>query len=454
MSKKVFISYCQQSHKDEVYKIVNQLSKLGIKTIIDKYDLEIGNDIDYFMDTINRNEFYKILIMCTKEYKKRADDIQSSTGVQYEINSIEKYLNNPKQDIIIPVIIENTDSIKDVIPNIFYKKMSNPYYVNFSKLDSFKESIFIELVYNLQGIKSQKLLYSELEALVSYTKAPFLGLPNDLLEIFRQEMTKYVLKIVTDIKKSKDKIQNIIPYHMSDKFDIDNNLNNLEEISKSVIDFSNYLSDKSVAIDLLSLLWFISKEKSKHQTALNFIEKAISIEKFDKEHKRYKERYLTLIYQKALSLHSLKELNKANEIYTMIVSNQDNCDILPIPIVLECMLYKGHINCIQKEYDESIKVYNHMISVIDEFFEKKEVFIELEILKLRAINALQDISKVSNNTDLENEYKNIKLEFMKNTKFISKIHPIDMVNNGVNSPNKCYPAELMLPVRTFKRIEG
>lgn len=79
----VFISYSWDSeeHKVWVKNLSEKLSLHGIKTILDQNDLEFGDQMTKFMEqSIKESDF--VLIICTSNYKKKAD--QRIGGVGYE----------------------------------------------------------------------------------------------------------------------------------------------------------------------------------------------------------------------------------------------------------------------------------------------------------------------------------------------------------------------------------
>lgn len=442
MGKSIFVSYCQEStaNSEKIHEIADKLETLGLKVVIDKYDLTIGNDINHFMNALANDDFRAILVMCTSEYKRKADN--NVGGVGYEMQQYRHHLSDPKQEYILPIIIEQGDK-NELIPQAFPK---NPYCVDLSKPDSFEEN-FQSLVSFLQGVRPARPIYSELNALIYYTNSDFPGLPEDLVGTFRESMTSYVSSVVSKIRR--------MPYELGIHIDSSKSIELLEKISESIVEFSDNLTNKDIAIDLLSLLWGANKDMQKHKRALRIIQHAITIGESDTQNTNYKVRFLALSYQKAISLHSLDRLNEALSIYETIVSDQSNCDILHPVVVFYAMLYKGHIHYLSKEFNRSIKVYEHLIENIDGGLASEVEFIkDLEVLRYLALNALLIVAKDIPNESVYDRYKKLQNDFMKNNKCLSEIPDIEKVNNGMMSPKPFYPPQLILPVRCLKGIGG
>lgn len=82
-SPKVFISYSydSQEHREWVINLAEKLKSAGIIVIIDVWDLHPGDDITFFMESaVARSD--RVLLVCTEEYVKKAD--QGRGGVGYE----------------------------------------------------------------------------------------------------------------------------------------------------------------------------------------------------------------------------------------------------------------------------------------------------------------------------------------------------------------------------------
>ena len=74
MKKKIFISYCRNdADTDQIKQLKDKLQKDGFEVIIDDGVLRHGHEVTEFMEKSIRESKY-ILVICTSEYKNRADN--------------------------------------------------------------------------------------------------------------------------------------------------------------------------------------------------------------------------------------------------------------------------------------------------------------------------------------------------------------------------------------------
>ncbi|NJJ36745.1 TIR domain-containing protein [Clostridioides difficile] len=113
--KKVFISYSwtTQEHEKWVLSLAERLMNDGIETILDKWDLEEGHDKYKFMEKMVQDEsINKVLIVCDKGYKEKADDRIGGVGTETQIITPELY-NKSSQTKFIPIIAEKGETSFD-----------------------------------------------------------------------------------------------------------------------------------------------------------------------------------------------------------------------------------------------------------------------------------------------------------------------------------------------------
>lgn len=109
-SPRVFISYSQSDHKEMVLDIVDRLRNDGVDAIVDEYDLELGHDVNLFMErTVSDPEMAKVLLMCDKSYTEKANARKGGAGKEAIIISEEVY-NRSAPGKFIPVILEKDES--------------------------------------------------------------------------------------------------------------------------------------------------------------------------------------------------------------------------------------------------------------------------------------------------------------------------------------------------------
>ena len=156
---KVFISYSWESkeHSDWVNSLADKLLADGIEAIIDNYDVSPGDRLPKFMESSIKDSDY-VIIICTEEYKRKANNREKGVGYESHIISAELY-NNHNDRKFIPIIRQgdfntavptyldgklaidlrgnpfNETSYKDLIASIFkFKKKPKvgirPYYLD------------------------------------------------------------------------------------------------------------------------------------------------------------------------------------------------------------------------------------------------------------------------------------------------------------------------------------
>ena len=156
---KVFISYSWESkeHSEWVKSLADKLLSDGIEAIIDSYDVSPGDRLPKFMESSIRDSDY-VIIICTEEYKRKANNREKGVGYESHIISAELY-NNHNDRKFIPIIRQgdfntalptyldgklaidlrgnpfNEESYKDLIASIFKVKKKpkvgiRPYYVD------------------------------------------------------------------------------------------------------------------------------------------------------------------------------------------------------------------------------------------------------------------------------------------------------------------------------------
>ena len=101
---KVFISYSWESkkHSDWVNSLADKLLADGIEAIIDSYDVSPGDRLTKFMESSIKDSDY-VIIICTEEYKRKANNREKGVGYESHIISAELY-NNHNDRKFIPII--------------------------------------------------------------------------------------------------------------------------------------------------------------------------------------------------------------------------------------------------------------------------------------------------------------------------------------------------------------
>jgi 6-pyruvoyl-tetrahydropterin synthase len=104
MNFKVFISYSwdDDSHKDWVLNLGNELIKNGVDVFLDQYDLSLGMEMTHFMEKAMTAD--KILAILTPNYKLKADNRKGGVGYEYSLITKEYYNSEPDKTKIFPIL--------------------------------------------------------------------------------------------------------------------------------------------------------------------------------------------------------------------------------------------------------------------------------------------------------------------------------------------------------------
>lgn len=146
-AEKVFISYSwtPDYNKKWVKQLVHRLESDGIEVVIDFKDLRFGHDKYAFMErTVNDNTIKKVLIICNKTYKEKADGRIGGVGDESAIITSQIY-GNAGQEKFIPVVNEYDENGKPFLPNYLASRM-------YADLTDFEKG-YKELLYNISEEK-------------------------------------------------------------------------------------------------------------------------------------------------------------------------------------------------------------------------------------------------------------------------------------------------------------
>ena len=125
MEGKVFVSYSwtPESNKKWVEQLVHRLESDGIQVVIDFKDLKLGHDKYAFMErTVNDDAIKRVLIICNKTYKEKADGRIGGVGDESAIITPQIY-GNVRQEKFIPVVNEYDENGKPFLPNYLASRM-------------------------------------------------------------------------------------------------------------------------------------------------------------------------------------------------------------------------------------------------------------------------------------------------------------------------------------------
>ena len=105
---KVFISYSweDESHKQWVKHLADELLKNGIDATLDQYDLALGDRLPLFMEKSISDSDY-VLVICTPKYKEKSDNRKGGVGYEGHIISGE-LLSTGNERKFIPIMRKGT----------------------------------------------------------------------------------------------------------------------------------------------------------------------------------------------------------------------------------------------------------------------------------------------------------------------------------------------------------
>lgn len=143
----VFLSYARTSpeHVEKITNFASMLRKDGIDAKIDEWDLKVGHDIYFFMETHIKRESDKVLLILTKEFVEKANERKSGVGTETQLISKEVY-DDVKQERIIPIVWECDEKGEPYIPTFLETRL----YIDLSSNEKFGENyeILLRTLYN------------------------------------------------------------------------------------------------------------------------------------------------------------------------------------------------------------------------------------------------------------------------------------------------------------------
>lgn len=148
----VFISYCWSSeqHSQWVLELAKRLTNDGVHVVFDLWDLSPGQDKHAFMEKAVLDEMIKkVLIICEKGYKERADARERGVGTETQLISAEVY-DKVDQEKFIPIIAVRGPEGEIFLPAYLASRM----YIDLSQ-DATFEAQYRQLLRNIYGRPEQ-----------------------------------------------------------------------------------------------------------------------------------------------------------------------------------------------------------------------------------------------------------------------------------------------------------
>lgn len=127
---RAFISYSWSStdHEEWVLGLANRLVTDGIDVILDKWELQPGRDPIAFMEQmVTKSDVRKVLMICDRIYKEKADGREGGVGKEAQILTAEIY-EKAAEDKYAALITERDEDGKPYVPAYYHSKQ----YIDFT----------------------------------------------------------------------------------------------------------------------------------------------------------------------------------------------------------------------------------------------------------------------------------------------------------------------------------
>lgn len=186
---RVFITYSwdDEDHKRWVKSFTDRLLSDGINAMVDQYDVSPGERLTQFMEQQITDADY-VLVICTPNYKEKADKRTGGVGYEGHIISGEIYAKHNDRKFI-PILRRGTRS--NAIPTF----MSGKYDVDLSNTAIYDEE-YKKLLTTLLGIKIKPTCATKATRIAAPVKQPKSSTaqqneydPIRILEIIAEEVT-------------------------------------------------------------------------------------------------------------------------------------------------------------------------------------------------------------------------------------------------------------------------
>ena|ERR1022692_4411343 len=144
----IFVSYCWTSaqHCEWVVRLANLLVSHGVRTVLDIWDLNPGQDKYAFMEkAVLDPTITKVLIICDEGYKERADNRERGVGTETQLISPEVY-GKVDQEKFIPIIAQRGNEGEPLVPTYLASRV----YIDLSDETTF-ETEYQKLLRNIYG---------------------------------------------------------------------------------------------------------------------------------------------------------------------------------------------------------------------------------------------------------------------------------------------------------------
>lgn len=143
---KIFISYSWKpsTNKQKTIELAERMINDGINVIIDIWNLGEGQDKYQFMEQmVTDPEIIRVLLICNKDYKEKADQRKGGVGTESLIIS-DKIYKQADQKKFIPVIFEKDENGDAYLPTFIHSRI----YIDLSSDEIFEDE-YEKLIRNI-----------------------------------------------------------------------------------------------------------------------------------------------------------------------------------------------------------------------------------------------------------------------------------------------------------------
>ena len=124
-SPTVFISYSWSSEDREewVLRLATELFENGVQAVLDKWDLRPGEDAAHFMERmVNDPSVTKVIMVCDRAYKEKADARRGGAGTEAQILSAELY-GRRENNKVCGVVAERDEAGRPYLPTYYASRI-------------------------------------------------------------------------------------------------------------------------------------------------------------------------------------------------------------------------------------------------------------------------------------------------------------------------------------------
>ncbi|MBC1433765.1 TIR domain-containing protein [Listeria rocourtiae] len=156
--KKVFISYSwtTEEHKRWVRELAENLLANGVDVVLDVWNLKPGQEKYAFMESmVTSKEIDKVLIICDRGYKEKADDRTGGVGTETQILTPKIY-GDVSQEKFIPIVSErNEETNEEYVPTFIESRV----YIDLSSPSIFDENYeqLLRTIYEAPSLTKPKI---------------------------------------------------------------------------------------------------------------------------------------------------------------------------------------------------------------------------------------------------------------------------------------------------------